>query len=191
MGLVNDLPRPLYAFRLSAGATIVGPVFGLEPPPAFHNRLSRGLRPGAPPAALPYPILRCLPRARFAALCLAVGRCGGRPRGAGGRSRGGNATRPCAFPPRSRCTAVSGCMAPTQRWGLPGRSTPPRAAAGNCHGPLAPKANGISWRHSRRRSWPFPPPYTLPESPQGSAGSWGRWIRYGDNRSPTRDCPRR
>ena len=50
----------------------------MRSPPAFHNRPSRGLRPRAPPEALPYPILRGLSRPLWAAL-----------RRAPGRSRGG------------------------------------------------------------------------------------------------------
>ncbi len=42
--------------------------------------------------------------------------------------------------------------APLQRVGTPMQEHPPRSAAGHGPGPLAPTANGISGRHSHRRS---------------------------------------
>ena len=49
----------------------------IRDPPAFQNRLSRGLPPVATPAALSYPMLRRLSRPRYTALRLAAGRSGG------------------------------------------------------------------------------------------------------------------
>lgn len=71
---------------------LAGPMAPLEKglPPAFQNRLSRGLLPVATSAALPYPILRRMSRPRSAALCLAPARFGGAaaPCGVHGKSRG-------------------------------------------------------------------------------------------------------
>src|SRR5215510_15375013 len=44
--------------------------------------------------------------------------------------------------------------------------------------------SGRAWQHSRQRSWPSPPRYTLPESPPESGASAGRSILDGDSLNP-------
>jgi hypothetical protein len=147
-----------------------------SPPPAFHNRPSRGRPPQGTPAARPD---RAAPRSALL-------------RAAGGRSRGRGATRPCAFPIRAAARGIAmerAVAAPATRGGLspsawgqrrrrrrePLQPAAPEhsacavssaawrpsarhccwpAAAVACHGGLAPSAWG---QRQRRRGKPLLP----------------------------------